>query len=99
MIRAARPAPRAHVKLVRGIIVFVLDLPFVDTAVHPAHFLPVHHRAVIPIVCGDQFHVPVRVNGHPIENVIVQLHAKTRLADGGGGIIRRMVENGIGVDA
>ena len=98
MIAGARPAPRAHVKLVCRVIVFVFDLAFINAGGHATHFFSVHHRAVIPVVGGDEFHVSVGIHGHPIENVIIQFHAETRFAHGSGRVICRVRKNRISVN-
>ena len=97
--RGARPTPGARLELIGRVIVFVLDLPLVKATVHAAGFLQIHHRAVIPIVGGKHFHVPVGVHGHPVEYLVVKFGAKAGFADRGGGIIGFVRENRVGVKA
>ena len=60
--------PCADVELVGGVIVFVLDLAFVNAGVHAAGFFHVHLGGVVPIVGGDHLHVSLRINRHPVED-------------------------------
>src|SRR5439155_13105843 len=75
------------------------DLYFIDARGEPANFLHVEHLAPVPVVGGEHLFVAVAIDGHPIEDVVIELGAKSRFAQDGARIIARMFEDAAGVNA
>src|SRR6202012_933312 len=94
-----RPAKRRNLRLVRGVIVFVLSAPFVNARGETPRLLHIKIGSRIPIRSGWHQRIGLVVDRQPIENLRIQLEPKPALANRPRRIRRLMRVNGVRIQA